>query len=237
MNPVKKQARIAGLLYALVALMGPLSLVYIPSKLFVHGDVIGTADRLLASAPLVHWGIASELLYQSVEVFLVLVLYALFEPVNKTLARQMAVLGFMSIPIVLLSVINEVAALTLVSGSPFLAAFGKQQLAAMATLLLIMHGDGLQVAAIFWGLWLFPFGLLIIQCGFIPRALGVLVMIAGVGYLLGSIASLALGPAHAGPLGSISGMLEIGEPPIILWLLFWGAKTGPSDSKLASIGT
>jgi hypothetical protein len=93
-----------------------------------------------------------------------------------------------------------------------------------------LHGQGLQVASIFWGLWLFPFGLLIMRCGFIPKVLGILVMVAGLGYLLGSFTSLIL-PHHVGILSDIAGILTLGEPPIILWLLIWGAKAQSANAN------
>ncbi len=232
MEPTKRQARFAGLLYTIVALTGPVSLVYIPHKLFVSTDASGAADHIRASEPLLRFGIASELFYQAIEVFLIVALYALFKPVNLPLARQMAILGLIPIPIVFLNVLNEIAALALVSGAHFLAAFGTPQLGALAVLFMGLHGQGLQVAAIFWGLWLFPFGLLIIRCGFIPKALGTAVMVAGVGYLIGSCASLVL-PHSASLLGSLAGMLELGELPIIAWLLFWGAKAQAPGAKPA----
>jgi hypothetical protein len=230
MDSTKKQARIAGLLYALVALTAPVGLIYVPAKLFVPGDATATADHIRASAWLLRMGIASELFHQTIEVFLVLVLYVLFRVVNKSLARQMAVLGLMPIPIVFLNVLGEIAALILLSGANFLAVFDKPQLDALAMLFIRLHGQGLQVASIFWGLWLFPFGLLIMRCGFIPKVLGILVIVAGVGYLLGSFTSLIL-PHPVGILSDIAGILTLGEPPIILWLLIWGAKAQSSANS------
>jgi hypothetical protein len=232
-NPIKKQARIAGLLYALVAVTGPVSLVYIPGKLFIAGDAMGAADRIRASESLLRLGIASELFYQTIEVFLILVLYRLFKAVNKPLSRQMAVLGLLPIPIVFLNVLNEIAALTLVNGPNFLAVIGPKQLGALATLFVALHGQGLQLAEIFWGLWLLPFGLLIIRCGFIPKALGALVIVAGAGYLIGAAVSLVV-PYYASHLGVFTGVLELGEPAIILWLLIWGAKVQSANSLFAS---
>ena len=223
MDSIRKQARIAGLLYALVGATAPVGLIYVPGKLFVTGDATATADHIRASESLLRLGIASELFHQAIEVFLVLVLYGLFKEVNKPLARQLAILGLIPIPIVFLNVLNEIAALILASGANFLAVFGKPQLDGLATLFIRLHGQGIQVASIFWGLWLFPFGLLVMRCGFIPKALGVLLMIAGVGYVLGSFTSLIV-PHYIGALGDIADILEFGEPPIILWLLIWGAK-------------
>jgi hypothetical protein len=223
MNALKKQARLAGLLYTLVAFTAPIGLIYVPNKLFVSGDASATADQLRASESLLRLGMASELFHQSIEVFMVLILYALFEPVSKSLARQMAILGFIPIPIVFVNVLNEVAALTLVSGTGYLAVFDKGQLDALAMLFVRLHSQGLHIAAVFWGLWLFPFGLLVVRCKFIPAVLGILVMIAGTGYLLEAFTSLLL-PQYFSTFADIAGLLELGEPPIILWLLIWGAR-------------
>jgi hypothetical protein len=223
MDSTRKQARIAGLLYVLIAVTAPVGLIYVPGKLFVIGDATATADHVRASESLLRMGMASELFHQTIEVFLVLVLYGLFKPVNKSLARQLAILGLVPIPIVFLNVLNEIAALILVSGANFLAVFGKPQLDALAMFFVRLHGQGIQVAAIFWGLWLFPFGLLVMRCGFIPKALGVLIMIAGLGYVLDSFTSLIL-PHYSSTVGDVASILELGELPIILWLLIWGAK-------------
>ena len=230
MDSTRKQARVAGLLYVLIAATAPVGLLYVPGKLFVTGDATATADHLRASESLLRMGIASELFHQTIEVFLVLVLYGLFKVVNKPLARQLVILGLVPIPIVFLNVLNEVAALILVSGANFLAVFGKPQLDALAMFFVRLHGQGLQVAGIFWGLWLFPFGLLVMRCGFIFKALGVLLIIAGLGYVLDSFTSLIL-PHYTSTVGDVAGILELGELPIILWLLIWGAKAPSLNAK------
>jgi len=122
-----------------------------------------------------------------------------------------------------------------VSGAKFLTVFGKPQLDALAMLFVRLHGQGLQVAAIFWGLWLFPFGLLVMRCGFIPKALGVLLLVAGLGYVLDSSTSLIF-PRYTSAVGDFAGILQLGEPPIILWLLIWGAKAQSSNTKSPSVG-
>jgi len=92
-----------------------------------------------------------------------------------------------------------------------------------------LHSQGIIVAAIFWGLWLFPFGILVIRSGFIPRVLGILPFIAGSAYLASSSASLLL-PRYAPLVNQFAMVLEIAEVPIIFWLLIWGAKTKPLDA-------
>ena len=116
------------------------------------------------------------------------------------------------------------------SGADFLSVFEKPQLDALAYLFVHLHSRGITVASIFWGLWLFPFGLLVIRSGFIPRVLGVLLMIAGGAYLASAFTTLVL-PRYAELVSKIALPLEFGELPIIFWLLIWGAKTPPTDAR------
>lgn len=233
MRSTQQQARSAGLLYLLLALTAPIGLLYVPGKLIVPGNATATADNLRASEWLLRIGIASELVHQIIGVFLVLALYRLFKAVNEAHAKQMVILGaLVSAPIMFVNVLNEIAALVLVSGANYLSVFEKPQLDALAYLFLRVHGQGITVASVFWGLWLFPFGMLVIRSGFIPRALGVLPMIAGVAYLASSSATLIL-PRYAPLVSQVALPLEVAELPIIFWLLIWGAKTRPVDAPAA----
>jgi uncharacterized protein DUF4386 len=196
----------------------------------VAGNATATADNIRASEGLLRMGIASELIHQTIAVFLVLALYRLFKPVDEALAKQVVILGaLLSVPIMFVNVLNDVAALVLVSGADFLSVFEKPQLDALSYLFLRLHSQGITVASIFWGLWLFPFGILVIRSGFIPRAFGVLLIIAGVGYLASSFATLVL-PRYAELVAQVALPLEFAEVPIIFWLLIWGAKTRPTDA-------
>ncbi|PYL12247.1 MAG: DUF4386 domain-containing protein [Verrucomicrobia bacterium] len=223
MNSTKKQARVAGLLYLLASIIGFFCLAYVPGKLIVSGDATATANRIRASETLLRLGIASELIAFTIFIFVVLALYRLFKAVSEKHAVAMATLLLISIPISLLNLLNEIAALVLVSGASFLSAFEKGQLDALAYLFLRLHGQGFIVAQIFWGLWLFPFGILVIRSGFIPRFLGYLLFIAASGYLASSFTSLLL-PSYRHLVDQFAMVLEAGELPIIFWLLIWGAK-------------
>jgi hypothetical protein len=230
---IQQQARSAGLLYLVIALIAPIGLMYVPGKLIVSGNATATADNIRASEGLLRIGIASELIHQAVAVFLVLALYRLFKPVSDMLAKQLLILGaLVSVPIVFVNVLNHVAALLLVSGADFLSVFEKPELDALAYLFVRLHSHGITVASIFWGLWLFPFGMLVIRSGFIPRVLGYLLMIAGVGYLASAFATLVL-PQYAPLVNKVALPLEFGELPIIVWLLFWGAKPRSPDAAAA----
>jgi hypothetical protein len=223
MNSIKKQARVAGLWYLVLGITAPIGLM-IPSEIMVLGDATATADHVRASETLLRMGIGSELFYQIIAIFLVLALYRLFKAVSEKHAVLMVILGaLVSAPIVFVNVLNEIAALILVGSANFLSVFDKRQLDALAYLFLRLHGQGIIIASIFWGLWLFPFGTLVVRSGFIPRLLGILLFLAGVGYLVVSFNTLVL-PQLPHVVGQLGGILELGELPIIFWLLIWGAK-------------
>ena len=220
----RQLARRAGVLYVLMAIIGPIGLLYVPSQIVVAGDATATADNVRNAAWLLRLGIASDLVHQILAVFLVLALQALFRPVSDSLARLVVILGaLVSVPIVFLNTLNHVAALTLTSGAAYLAAFDRPQLDALTYLFVHLHSQGLVVASVFWGLWLFPFGLLVIRSGFIPRPIGVLLIAAGVGYVLTSFTTLTV-PGHAPLVSHIASPLLIGELPVIFWLLIWGVR-------------
>jgi hypothetical protein len=224
----KKQARIAGLLYLLASIPAFFAWVYVPNKLIVTGDATATANHVRASETLLRLSIGSELIGLIVFIFVVLALYQLFKPVSEKHALAMATLLLISLPISFLSVVNELAALIVVSGAGFLSGFDQPQLDTLAYLFFRLHGQGLVVSQIFWGLWLFPFGVLVIRSGFIPRFLGYLLFIAGVGYIANSLAALLL-PAQRDLVARFADILQMAELPIIFWLLIWGAKDQPVD--------
>jgi hypothetical protein len=233
MNTTRKQARVAGVLYLLIAITAPIGLMYVPGRLFVAGDATATANHVRAAEWLLRTGIGSELFHQIVGIFLALALYRLFKPVSERYAAMMVILTLLPIPIMLLNVLNEIAPLVLVSGADFLSSFDRRQLDALAFLFLRLHNQGIIVASIFWGLWLFPFGILVIRSGFIPRVLGILLMIAGSGYLISACTSLLL-PRYGPLVGQVALTLELGELPIVFWLVIWGARAQPLDAAASS---
>jgi hypothetical protein len=230
---IRRQARIAGLLYLLASIPAVFSWVYVPNKLIVTGDATATADHIRASETLFRLSIGSELIGLILFIFVVLALYRLFRPVSEKHALAMATLLLISLPISFVSVVNEIAALIVVSGASFLSVFDPHQLDALAYLFIRLDGQGFVVAQIFWGLWLFPFGVLVIRSGFIPRFLGYLLFIAAVGYIANSVAALIV-PAYRHTVAQFADRLQMAETPIIFWLLIWGAKS--QGSREASTG-
>ena len=230
-NAIKKTAQLAGFLYLLCGFTAPFALIYVPGKLFVRGDATATGNALRTLGGLFRIGIAVELLGFTLSIFVSLVLYRLFKGVSQKHALALLVLSLLSIPIVFVNLLNEIAALELAGGgASFLSVFDAPQRDALAYLFLSLHGKGFTVAQIFWGLWLFPFGILVIRSGFIPRFLGVLLIIAGVGNLLSAFTGLVL-PQYLDRVSSFAMVLSVGEMPIIFWLLIWGAKPQPAAAR------
>jgi hypothetical protein len=212
-----------------MAIIAPVGLLYVPGQVVVPGDAAATAERLRTSAWIVRLGIASELAHQAIAVFLVLALYRLFKPVDASLSRQLVALGaLVSVPIMFVNALNEIAALALANGGGSLSAFTRPQLDALAYLAMRLHGHGTTIASVFWGLWLFPFGMLVVRSGFIPRVLGILLFVAGGAYLVAAAALLVV-TRLAPVVTPITGPLLAAELPIIVWLAFWGARARPAE--------
>jgi hypothetical protein len=226
MSSTKNPGRFVGLLYVLVSIPGAFALVYVPSKLIVHGNATATASNIAASETLFRAGIACQLISQILFMWVALALYDLLKGVNQRHASLMLGLIVVSIPIALLNELNAIAALILMRGADFLSIFDKPQRDALAMLFMNLHSHGLGVAAIFWGLWLFPLGLLVYRSGFIPRILGVLLIANCFTYLINSFTSLLV-PQYQDIVSRWMMPLQFGELLFMSWLLIMGANPKP----------
>ena len=202
--------------------------------MFVRGNATATANNIAAHESLFRLGIIGDLLTGTLVIFVVLALYRLLKGVDQNHAVLMVILGgLMVTPIYFLNVLNDVAALLLVRGADFLSVFDKSQRDALAMLFLRLHHHGVLANEIFWGLWLFPFGALVFRSGFLPRFLGVWLIIGGFAYLAMSFTGLLL-PQYENVVSNIAFPAQLGEIAIILWLLIMGAKPQPLDAAASS---
>ena len=237
MDAIKKQARWAGLLYIIVVFTAPIGIMLVPETLIVRGDAATTAENIRNSETLFRIGVASEMVGAIFMLLAVLALFRLFKPVDERLAWNMLVLGaLISIPLSLLNAVINLVALDLASRPDALSTFDGGQLDSLAYLFLRVHAKVIAVAQVLWGLWLFPFGWLVIRSGFIPRFLGYLLFVAGAGYLLDTVVSVLL-PQLAASVTKVTFIMVIGEVPIVLWLLIWGAKDQGRPAVTAAIAS
>ena len=231
MSTLKKQSRSAALLYFINGLPAPFALLYVPSVLIVRGNAAATAMNVRDSEYLLRLGMAVELFSATVAIFAVIGFYRLFKAVSHKHAMAMMILLVISVPISYLNVLNDLAALTFARSPAFLSAvFDKAQLDAFVLFFFRLHNQGIILAQIFWGLWLFPFGIAVMRSGFIPRFVGIAAIMAGIGYVFSSSVSLFL-PASAQGIGQLGLILGVGELAI-LWMVIWGAKAQPTGQAI-----
>ena len=224
MDTKKKNARIAGLLYLLMGITGAFGIMYVPANIIVVGDATATANNIAESELLFRLSMISNLISQAIFVFLVLSLNRLLKEVNPKYAKLMVSFVTVSVPISFLNILNLVAADILVSGADYLSVFDTNQLNAFALLFLNLYEHGIYIVGIFWGLWLYPFGMLIIKSKFIPKIIGIFLVIGCFAYLTDSFISLMY-PEYKEIVSLIIMLpLALGEFSIIFWLLIKGVR-------------
>jgi hypothetical protein len=219
MNSIKNIARIAGLLYLILSALSAFGLVYVLSVLIAPRDAATTVSNILANEWLFRLGIVSNLLAFTVNIFVVVFLYKLLKLVNEGVASLMVILILMGLAIGMLNELNQVAVL-LFSSADYLTAFTADQLQALVLLSLDLYEHGFLISHIFFGLWLFPMGYLIFKSGFLPRFLGVLLIIAGFGYLVDFILFFLFPDVGV----TVSEFTFVGEVLLLLWLLIRGVN-------------
>jgi hypothetical protein len=223
-NRFLNPGRVAGLWYLLVVLLGPVRLIYIPLKLFVHGNAAATVGNVAAHELLVRVGIVADLVCGVVLVFLVLALYRLFEGVDRNLAVLVVIFGgVMPALIEFVGVPSDAATLTIARGGDFAAAFDTPQRDALAMLFLTLRDQQNTAAEILWGVWLFPLAALVYRSRFLPRFLGVWLAFGGVAYVVLSLTGELL-PQYEGKVFTYAQPAFFGELALVLWLVIRGAR-------------
>jgi len=216
--------RVAGFWYLLLVIIGPLRLIYIPEKLFVHGNATATINNIAAHELLFRLGILADLIGAVILVFLTLAFYRLFAGVDRNLAVQVVIFGgVMPALIYFIGVVSDFAVLTFVRGGDFLSVFDKPQRDALAFLFIKLRDHQNTAAEILWGLWLLPLALLVYKSRFLPRFLAVWLALCGFCYLALSVTGV-LWPEYQNKVFAISQPAFFGEVALMLWLVFKGAK-------------
>lgn len=222
MPSLKKTARLAGLWY-LGFTLGPFYLMYVPSQTVVRNDASATAARVLAHETLFRWGMLTETLGSVIFIGLALALYRLFEGVDRHRSRQLLALVLVSAALGLVTATFSGAALLLFRGGDPFSAFDAPTRNALGMLLIRMRGQVYGINEMFWGLWLLPFGWLVVRSRFLPRWLGYWLLLDGVAWMALST-SFFLTPAHTDALFRYFQPLFMAELAAVLWLLIVGAK-------------
>ena len=187
MNSINKTARMAGFLYLIYIVTTIVADVFGRSKLIVFGDAAATARNIMASEWQFRIGITGDLVSAVFFLLAAWALYVLLKPVNKDLALLFLLLNLGGVAVYSINLLNQFAAVLLLSGADYLKVFQADQLQALAMFFLNLHKNGYWIAQIFFGAWLFPLGYLVFKSGFLPRILGIVMMIHCVGWLMTSL--------------------------------------------------
>jgi uncharacterized protein DUF4386 len=185
--------RVAGFWYLLLVIIGPLRLIYVPSKLFVPGNTAATVNNIATHELLFRVGIAGDLAGAVILIFLTLAFYRLCAGVDRNLAVQVVIFGgVMPALVYFVGVVYDFGALMAVRGADFLSVFDKPQRDALAMLFLKLRDHQNTAAEILWGVWLLPLAVLVYRSRFLPRFLGLWLALGGFAYLALSLTGVLL---------------------------------------------
>jgi hypothetical protein len=229
-SPFWSLSRTAGLVYLTVVLSGIVTLAYVPSQLIEPEDPARTVANIMASEHLFRVGILAGFICFTAFLLLPLVLYRLLGHINRTAGVLMIAFAVVSVPISLANMSNKFDVLILLGDEALLGVLAPDQLNAAVMLSLAQYNRGLLASALFWGLWLFPLGYLILKSGALPRVLGVLLIAGCFGYLV-QVFGAILFASYADTIIARYATLpaSLGEIGTCLWLLIMGAKVGPGE--------
>lgn len=219
----RRTARIAGLYYLVLAITGAYGIMYVPSQVIVDGNVVATANNIMNQEFLFRTGIFSNLLCQVMFIFLVLTLYQLLKDVQERLAKIMVALVIVAVPIAVLIIFNQLFALITLNDR-FMKTFEEIHRNTLTMAFLKMYGNGTSGIGIFWGLWLIPFGQLVIKSGFIPKIFGVFLILGGIAYIIDATAFIMF-PRFVPQTNILVGIFSsLAEISMVLWLLIKGVE-------------
>ncbi|MGQ3052154.1 MAG: DUF4386 domain-containing protein [Roseateles sp.] len=236
-----RELRLAGLCYLAIIALGLWAEVHVRGSLVVAGDAAATAERIAANPQLWRLGLVADLAMQVLDVPVIVVMWRLLRPVNETLALTATILNVVQTSVLVANRVQLLTTLDLLTSPAIAAAFLPGQREALAMLAVQLHGQGFGIGLVFFGFACVIRGWLVARSGVLPRALGWLLLVAGLAYLLNSLA-LLLAPGLARLLfPAVMLPVLVGELAFALWMTtgkhrLAGAAAGPmsGSSRLPS---
>ncbi|NRA86650.1 MAG: DUF4386 domain-containing protein [Rhizobiales bacterium] len=208
---IKSFSRLTGFVYLLLVPLGVFGIMYVPS-LLVEGNLPLTIENIKSNEFVVRLAIAASLFIQLIHFILVLMLYRIFKVVNIRIAKIMVLLVMVGVPIAMLNELNFGAVLFI---------FANAEISnLLIPLFFELHEFGIMIVGVFWGLWLFPLGYLVYKSNFIPKIIGIALMIGCFGYVIDSFMFI-IAPDFGFQFAEF---LFVGELMITFWLLIMGVN-------------
>ena len=230
MNSNNKLARTAGFLYLITIIAGGWAEAFVREGLTVSGDAIATAHNILASEQLYRFGFVADLVTLICGTILSLIFYILFKPVNRNLSLLALIFSTVAGAVMAINLLNQFAPLLLLHNTSYLKAFTIEQLQTVSLFFLNLQSQGYNISLLLFAFYFPIIGYLVYKSNFLPRILGVIYTMAGLGYLTNSLAWFLFPhlAAHLFPYILIPAF--IGESSMCLWLLFKGVKVSEMKS-------
>ena len=214
-------ARLAGLFYLVIIVLGLFSEVVVRGGIIVAGDAAATAANIAESELLFRIGVVSDVVVFLCDVAVAVLLYVLLRPAGETASLVAAGFRITGTAIYGVNLLNQLAAILLLDGAGYLAALDPGQIEALALFFLQLHGHGYDLGLVFFGLHCLVIGYLLWRSPAFPMVLGVLMVLAGLGYLVGSF-TLFLYPDYASAVTPVYIAPLVGEVAFCIWLLAGG---------------
>jgi hypothetical protein len=237
MQSPKKIARAAGILILLMAVVGPFSLMYVPSQFIAPGDAAATANNLMASESLFHLGIIGHLIILFADIGVAVLLYVLLRPVSKTLSLIAAAFRLIMTAIRAANLINYFIVLLLLQNGDISTAFETDQLHALIMTFLSAFDYGVYIDLIFFSGHLFFLGFVVTKSNYIPKILGILLIIASLGYLINSLTGLFWVNYEAIVNQIVTIPNAVAEIALMFWLLIKGVNLSKWQERSSKAAT
>lgn len=234
MKSMKNTGRVTGILFLMLLVFGPFSMMYVPTTLIVQDDATTTAINIMASEGLFRMGIASDTIVFLLEIGIIALLYILLKSMDKTLALVIVFFRLAMTIIQAVNLLNNMIVLSLLRGADYSAVFEADQLHALMMLFLDAHGWGVFIWQLFFGLHLLLLGYLLIRSDYFPIIMGILVMVGSVGYLGDSYTTILLARTPemlSTAFGILLGIASIGELWFTLWILLRADNLSKAKSE------
>jgi len=225
MNSTKKTARLAGLLWLLTAVTAGFALVYVRPKLIVFGDPSATASNIIAFESLFRAAIAGYILSQIFALFFGLTIFRLFKGVHKTLATVFLTSLLVSVGVGVVNSLNNLGALVVLTNPVYLKAFAPEQINGLAMIFLRVNNFGIGLMELFTALYMISFGLLILRSGYLPRVLGILIIVGACAFPINTFTKILIPQFYPALMTRLTMLLNaFGPPATMLWLLIKGVN-------------
>ncbi len=224
MNSNNKLARAAGFLYLIMIIAGGFAEAFVRQGLTVSGDAVATAHNILASEQMYRFGFVADLVVLICGTILSLIFYILFKPVNKNLSLLALIFSTVAGAVMAVNLLNQLAPLLLLHNSSYLKAFNIEQLQTLSLFFLNLQSQGYNISLLLFAFYFPIIGWLVYKSNFLPRILGVIYTMAGLGYLINSLAWFLFPHLAAYLFPYILLPAFIGEVSMSMWLLIKGVK-------------